>query len=230
MQDMTHTLLPATELPTQHQLKVLILDDSDFDRERLKRMIGKADDAIEVIGCSDLYEFELALESNVFDICLVDHNLKTASGIDAVKAIKASSGISDLPVVMISGCEDTATVVQSMNAGCVDYLSKQALTAQALHSTIFNAISSTFTDASFADDVRQSTSLVLNGIASECLSELKPRLSRMYRQINFIRSCHVQGLFPSPDTLNEIEEQCLIIWRFFDEIETYSAGLLDAKH
>jgi hypothetical protein len=52
----------------------------------------------------------------------------------------------------------------------------------------------------------------------------------MYRQINFIRSCHAQGLLPSPEALDDIEAQCLVIWRFFDEIDTYSQGLMDTVH
>ncbi len=221
-----------TTLPIQQSqnLRVLILDDSEFDRKRLTRLIQNTNRSLEVMSCADMKEFEEKLVQTSVDICLIDHQLKGSTGLEAVQAVRECADVSDLPVVMISGHEDTRTIVQSMNAGCVDFLSKQSLTAESLHQTIFDAISSSFPDKAFSKDVRQSTSHVLDGIAVACLDELKPRLSRMYRQIAFIRSCHNQHLLPSPEALDDIEEQCLRIWRFFDEIEAYSQGLLETMH
>lgn len=211
-------------------LRVLILDDSEFDRKRLTRLIDKGGSALDVITCADLSEFSEKLSQSSIDICLIDHQLRGSTGLEAVKAVKECTDFSDLPVVMISGREDTRTIVQSMNAGCVDFLSKQSITPESLHKTIFDAISNSFPSKAVSDDVRRSTGNVLSGISTACLEELKPRLSRMYRQIAFIRACHNRQLVPSPEALDEIEEQCLTIWRFFDEIESYSQGLAETKH
>jgi hypothetical protein len=35
---------------------------------------------------------------------------------------------------------------------------------------------------------------------------------------------------PSPEALDEIEDHCLNIWRFFDEVEAYSASFGETRH
>jgi DNA-binding NtrC family response regulator len=214
----------------KRKLQVLVLDDSDFDRKKIERLIKKADEELDVISCSDLQQFEEALQCQKIDICLVDHQLRGVSGLDAVGLLKRGVDTTQVPVVMISGRDDTETVVQSMKAGCVDYLAKSALTVEKLHSIIFNAISSSISDSELPECVRQATDDVIGGIADGCMKELKPRLSRMYRQIAFLRACQTRGLRASPEALDDIEDQCLTIWRFFDEIDVYSKGMTETHH
>lgn len=220
----------TTDAMDHSRLKILILDDNDFDRQNLKRMMSRMDDQLEAIMCSSFAEFQDELSQERIDLCLIDHHLADVTGLEVVKAIKSSAALANIPVVMISGTEDIQTIVQSMNAGCTDYLSKHNLTAESLHHTIHSAIAAAFTGPEFAEQVRQSSSNVMRAIADDCVGELKPKLRRMYRHVSFIRSCHAQSVFPSPDALDDVEEQCLTIWRFFDEVETYSQGLSKTRH
>ncbi|APG48048.1 response regulator [Phaeobacter porticola] len=216
--------------PPSGNLCVLVLDDSEFDRTRMRRLIAQADRTVEVITCSDIHDFEKALGENVVDLCLVDHHLRDASGLDAVAVVKKQLMSEEVPVVMISGREDTEAVVSSIRAGCVDYVGKGNLTAEKLHGVIYNSIAETFSNPALKSEVQAATRNVIRGMAQGCISELQPKLRRMYRQISFIRACHAQGLTPSPEALNEIEDHCLNIWRFFDEIESYSNNFNEIRH
>lgn len=212
------------------RLNILVLDENEFERNRLKRMLIKADPSFEVVPCQNIIEFEAALAEHPIDICLVDPQLEQASGLDAAAKIKDVTALPDLPVIMVSGREDIETVVQSIKAGCADYLGKQTLTPEKLHRKIFDAISFSFTNPALSNEVKRATGDVMNGVASQCSKELKPKLNRMYRQIGFIRSCHTHGLLPSPEALDDIEKQCLAIWRFFDELVSYSSELKETRH
>ncbi len=215
---------------TSDPLRILVLDDSEFDRMKIKRLFSQADNSIEVTCCADLAQFEEALEKGMIDVCLVDHELTGSTGFEALELLNNRAASSALPVVMISGREDTSTVVRSMKAGCVDYLGKGSLTAERLFNSVQNAIAATFSDPKMQDEVRVATGRVLDGITSGCIKELKPRLSRMYKQIAFIRACETKGLLPAPEALDDIEEQCLTIWRFFDEVSSYSENLATTRH
>lgn len=211
-------------------LTVLLLDDDAFDRMHLQRLVKKISRPIDVVSCSTLEEFDRELARKTADICIVDHGLHNGSGLDAIKALKTAQGMSHVPVVMISGREDIKTVVESMKAGCVDYINKDNLTAQRLSETIRKAISTSFADPELSAQVQEATRYVISGISKGCIKELKPRLSSIYRQIAFIRACETRGLFPSPEALDDIEEQIMTIWRFFDEVQSYGNGLTSARH
>lgn len=212
------------------KLRILVLDNSDFDLQKLSRLIKRGNDNLEVICCSRPEQFARELSAKGIDICLVDHQLAGRSGLEVVRHMKSDRQTSKVPVIMVSGREDPKSVVQSMKAGCVGYLGKGSLTVERLHASIFDAISSTFSDPKQANQVREATGDVICGVAAGCIKELKPRLGDIYRQIAFIRACESKGLHPSPETFDDVEAQCLTIWRFFDEIENYSQTLSKSYH
>lgn len=215
---------------TPMNLRVLVLDDSEFDRTRLHRLISKLEPNTEVISCSNIEEFKTELNNGSVDICLIDHHLGEATGLDALEVAKLQKGIDHLPMIMISGQENTETIVESMQAGCVSFLGKDGLTVEKLRDVIYKSLSENFSSEEFGEEVLRATNNVIGAFSKGCVSELQPRLRRVFKQAEFIRSCHAHKLLPSPEALDEIEKHCLMIWRFFDEVENYSAGLDKTKH
>lgn len=219
----------VTDAP-RTSLCVVVLDDSEFDRKRVERMIKKSAMPVQVVSCGTLEEFDEAITDYPADVCLIDHQLQGATGLDAMAKVKARLGAKSMPVIMISGREDVEAVVDSMRAGCVDYVGKGNLTAEKLQKVIYDAIADAFSGPDMTQEVLEATNNVLTGISNGCVTELQPRLRRMYNQASFIRSCHAQGVLPSPEALDEIEEHCLMIWRFFDEIAQYCDSLGKTRH
>ena len=206
-------------------LRILVLDDDEFDRKRLERLVGKMGDNVMVHPCANVTDLHSALEAEPYDLCVMDYQLGETSGVGAVAALKEDPIHQDMPVIMVSGNSNTDVVVDSMRAGCANYVGKDALSAERLRNVIYDALAENLPDPDMATSLQAATNDVVRGIAKGCISELQPRLRRMYRQIDFIRSCHAGGHLPSPEALNEIEDHCLAIWRFFDEIESYSDQL-----
>jgi DNA-binding NtrC family response regulator len=215
---------------TPMSLRVLVLDDSEFDRTRLQRLISKLEPNTEVVSCSNIEEFKKELEHGYIDICLIDHHLGEATGLDALEMARLQDGIGHIPMIMISGQENTETIVESMRAGCASFLGKDGLTVEKLRDVIYKSLSESFSSEEFGEEVMRATNNVIGAFSKGCVTELQPRLRRVFKQAEFIRSCHAHKLLPSPEALDEIEKHCLMIWRFFDEVEHYSEGLDKTKH
>src|SRR5690606_16074374 len=56
------------------------------------------------------------------DIVLLDVTMPGKDGVETLKNVRASAP--DLPVVMLSGNSETATVVKAMQAGATDFIEK----------------------------------------------------------------------------------------------------------
>jgi two-component system phosphate regulon response regulator PhoB len=105
----------------------------------MKRRIVVADDDPMIIGLISLrlemggYEvlaakngeraLTLVRESGPMAVIL-DIDMPRMTGLDVLDAIKASPATHDLPVLMLTGERDTATVMRAMDAGASDYMIK----------------------------------------------------------------------------------------------------------
>ncbi len=230
---MQHTQidLPEQGLNTaQSTLEVLVFDDDAFDLTRIQRMLRKVDQKLKVFPCSSIEQMNEILDNQIIDLCLLDLKLGDLDGLEVMETLRRRPDTAQLPVVMISGMQDTESVVKTIKAGCADFLEKDHLTAEKLRQTIFNALSSTMPDPELTSKLHEASEAVIKGIAKGCIAELQPRLRQIYRQVSFIRDCHNMGLMPAPDALQTIEENCLAVWRFFDEIESYSNGFSTRLH
>ena len=106
-------------------MKVLMIDDSPYDRALIQRRVQKEfQDAefVEVIRRSDLDE---ALPRTDFDLALTDYRLQWTDGLWLLQTIKAH--MPTLPVIMVTdtGSEEIAT--EGMKAGLSDYVLKREL-------------------------------------------------------------------------------------------------------
>lgn len=230
---MQHTQidLPEQGLNTaQSTLEVLVFDDDAFDLTRIQRMLRKVDQKLKVFPCSSIEQMNEILDNQIIDLCLLDLKLGDLDGLEVMETLRRRPDTAQLPVVMISGMQDTESVVKTIKAGCADFLEKDHLTAEKLRQTIFNALSTTMPDPELTSKLHEASEAVIKGIAKGCIAELQPRLRQIYRQVSFIRDCHNMGLMPAPDALQTIEENCLAVWRFFDEIEAYSNGFSARLH
>ena len=104
-------------------IKVLVVDDSGFFRERIKQGLS-ADSEIEVIGEAvdgqDALEKVQALKP---DVVTMDIEMPVMDGITAVKKIMA---ISPLPILMFSSLtkQGASATLEALNAGASDFLTK----------------------------------------------------------------------------------------------------------
>jgi signal transduction histidine kinase len=106
-------------------MKILMIDDSPYDRALIQRRVQKEfQDAefVEVIRQSDLDE---ALAQQNFDLALTDYRLQWTNGLWLLHTIKARFPLLSVIMVTDTGSEEVAT--EGMKAGLSDYVLKKEL-------------------------------------------------------------------------------------------------------
>lgn len=100
--------------------KVLIVDDEPAVREVLKEYLSMEGHQVTVAeNGSKAYE---QFRFNRFDIVLLDINMPKMDGAETVKAIREHH--KDIPIILISGQDDTDLVQEALENGADDYFKK----------------------------------------------------------------------------------------------------------
>jgi two-component sensor histidine kinase len=113
--------------PNTHDgpVKVLLLEDSDFDAELIGeflRQMNPAPDVARVVGRSD---FVAAIETASYDAILSDYSLP---GFDGMAALELSQKHAPgTPFIFVSGVLGEEIAIESLRNGATDYVLKQRL-------------------------------------------------------------------------------------------------------
>lgn len=106
-------------------MRVLLIDDSPYDRELIKRTLLR--DFPTVVYVEILHEqgFEEALQDLNYSVVCTDYYLKWTTGLEIVQAIRARSA--DLPVIMVTDTGSEEIAAEAMKQGLNDYVLKSHL-------------------------------------------------------------------------------------------------------
>ncbi|MCX7566984.1 response regulator [Sulfitobacter sp. F26169L] len=121
-------------------IKTLLLDDSTFDRARIRRMSQNTNLLLDLTEVCDVTELKDAIAEQEFDLILIDYRLPQGDGLDVLAHIQQSELNSDVATIMITGEGDMQTAVTAMRNGCHDFLTKDAMTADHLRTAMIGAI------------------------------------------------------------------------------------------
>ncbi|HYD70426.1 response regulator, partial [Azospirillum sp.] len=108
---------------TQPRIRLLIVDDSNFVRVALRKMLEPADD-IEIVGEARNGAEALRLSRKLKPhVIAMDLNMPIMDGIEAVQAITREKGP---PAIMVSNetSEGAAATIRALEAGAVDFVCK----------------------------------------------------------------------------------------------------------
>ena len=115
---------------------ILTVDDADIILELLKLHLN--DDFIVSATTSSSEALEL-VDSQTFDLILLDIEMPEISGIDLLKHIKKSSPNSDTPVIMLTALNEPEKIRQCLSQGAKDYILKP-FNAVSVKQRILNAL------------------------------------------------------------------------------------------
>ena len=109
------------KLPAK-QVHVLIADDDAILREIAGAMLKEAGFAVRTVASGDAAVAACALQMP--DIALLDVEMAQGDGYQACANIRLLPGGADIPIVMVTGCDDTASIDQAYEAGATDFIVK----------------------------------------------------------------------------------------------------------
>jgi len=103
-------------------MRVLIADDDAILREIAGAMLKEAGFAVQTVASGDAAVAVCALRMP--DIALLDVEMAQGDGYQACTNIRFLPGGADLPIVMVTGCDDTASIDRAYEAGATDFIVK----------------------------------------------------------------------------------------------------------
>jgi len=103
-------------------LSILVADDSDTDRQILETIVAR--EGHRVVSARDGREAVEVFEREQPDIVLLDAIMPNLDGFGAAREIKARAGEALVPIIFLTSLTDTPSLVQCLDAGGDDFLSK----------------------------------------------------------------------------------------------------------
>jgi two-component system, cell cycle response regulator len=105
--------------------RILVVEDDALARAILTRSLVSEGHEVETAetGLEALVALERA-DAPAFDVVLLDIEMPELDGYDTLSRIKENEALRHLPVIMISGVDDLASVVRCIEIGATDYLPK----------------------------------------------------------------------------------------------------------
>lgn len=151
-------------------VRALLLDDSSFDRARIRRLSQKTELDIDLDEVGSIAELDLAVKETTYDLILIDYRLPEGDGIEALDHILADPRNKDAGKIMITGNAAFGTAVQAMRGGCHDVLSKDEIDPGALRQAMMGALALARQRQAMADFARQQAGVVRTAVI-DALSE-----------------------------------------------------------
>ncbi len=112
---------PSRERPRETG-RILVVDDNASNRGLLlRRLEREGHEAVEARSGRQALKL---LEGEEVDLILLDLMMPDMNGLQVLERLKAHERLRGIPVIMISGLQDTASVVRCIEAGAEDYLPK----------------------------------------------------------------------------------------------------------
>lgn len=120
-------------------LKILVVDDDDVDRERIRRMLKAANVKAEIEEAVDADESLAILSDCDYDCIIVDYRLGATDGLSLLNDIRTTL-TKKCAVIMVTGLGDEEIAAEAMRLGASDYLVKNQLKSPQLLRAILSAV------------------------------------------------------------------------------------------
>jgi len=105
-------------------MKILVVDDSKAMRTFLTHLLTTLGLGPVTVAEDGQHALEILLESEAFDLALVDWDMPRLDGLGLVKAVRARPRFAELKLMMVTTQNSMDRVVGALEAGATDYLMK----------------------------------------------------------------------------------------------------------
>ncbi|GLX78952.1 hypothetical protein tinsulaeT_22920 [Thalassotalea insulae] len=121
-------------------LKLLVVDDDDVDREKIRRLLKLVDLPASIEEASSVKDSIAVIKNSDYDCIIVDYRLGNEDGLKLLNQIRTQLD-KNCAVIIITGLGSEEVAAEAMRLGASDYLIKNHLKATQLLHAILNAIS-----------------------------------------------------------------------------------------
>ena len=102
---------------------LLVVDDSEDNRYTLTRRLNR-EGYKNLTMASNGREALDQLKAKPFDLVLLDIMMPDMNGYEVLEQVKATAGLRDIPIIMISALDEVDSVIRCVELGAEDYLTK----------------------------------------------------------------------------------------------------------
>ena len=136
--DLQHETQNITNPSATHKYKILIVDDSEMNREILSSILG---DEFDILEAADGKECISVIRKYGRDIALVllDIVMPEMDGFEVLEFMNKHEWIDDIPVIMTSSEDSAASVKKAYEMGVSDYINRP-FDVEVVHRRVFNTI------------------------------------------------------------------------------------------
>lgn len=136
--DLQHETQNIANPSATHKYKILIVDDSEMNREILSSILG---DEFDILEAADGKECISVIRKHGRDIALVllDIVMPEMDGFEVLEFMNKHEWIDDIPVIMISSEDSAASVKKAYEMGVSDYINRP-FDVEVVHRRVFNTI------------------------------------------------------------------------------------------
>tara|TARA_B100001109_G_scaffold157432_1_gene128085 strand:- start:198 stop:884 length:687 start_codon:yes stop_codon:yes gene_type:complete len=103
-------------------VKILVIEDEPDIRRNLEYNLSR--EGFSVSGAASISEAKLILNSDFFNLILLDLMLPDGSGLDLCKSIKADAKTESTPIIILTAKDDEVDRVVGFELGADDYVTK----------------------------------------------------------------------------------------------------------
>lgn len=101
---------------------ILVVDDDEIIRKLLRRVLERSDFVVDEAESGEAALEQIA--TNVPDLILLDVVMDGIDGFSTCRKIKSSPGMDSVPIIFVTGRSDTGSIVEGLDAGGSDYITK----------------------------------------------------------------------------------------------------------
>lgn len=110
-----------SEIRKNNKKRILAVDDAAIILQRITNTLEEYYSVITVNSGVRALKF---LEIEKPDLILLDIRMATKDGFETLREIRSMEGRADIPVIMLTGVEDSSFVMESFKLGISDYILK----------------------------------------------------------------------------------------------------------
>jgi DNA-binding response OmpR family regulator len=102
--------------------RVLVVDDNELNRDVLRRQLER--EGYEVVTAAEGLGALALIDSQSFDLLLLDIMMPGLTGIELLKIVRAAHPAHELPVIMATARDTSEDRVEALSLGANDYFTK----------------------------------------------------------------------------------------------------------